>query len=236
MTKELLFLIQQHHLPFKTVASDRWFYDHWQYCISFYLEEVNCLRGSLESADIQELLESRNRWREKVRSRWPHNNFVHTHRTITDDVQENVCAFAEFLKLTMEPYKMVVSVDRCWIYTNDTNLLERIDRLPMVRNSRFSRAQIVRPKNTIAMRKPQHEYRSYFRSVKLFAQEKQHLVDFLNSQTEVRTSPAFQDWANSPFNRTQDYFFVDHNSQQWLTMMSLVRPGLIRRTVQIIAK
>jgi len=236
MTKDLLFLIQQHHLPFKTVASDRLFYDRWNYCIGFYLEEVNSLRHGLDPEKITELLRQRDHWREKVRARWPQNNFIHTHTPITDTVRENVCAFAEFLQLTTEPYKMVVSVNRCWIYTNDVHLLERIDRLPFVQRSKFTRAEIVRPKNTIAVRNPQHQYRSYFRSVKLTQEEKHNLISFLAGQTAVRSSPALLEWAGNHFGRTQDYFFVDHDSELWLTMLSLVRPGLIRRTIQIIAK
>jgi hypothetical protein len=49
-------------------------------------------------------------------------------------------------------------------------------------------------------------------------------------------SPALTEWIAEPFNRTQDYFFVDYNSESWLTMLGLIRPGLIRKTVQIVAK
>ena len=35
---------------------------------------------------------------------------------------------------------------------------------------------------------------------------------------------------------TRDYFFVDHDSLNWTTMLALVRPGLIRCTMDIIAK
>jgi hypothetical protein len=59
---------------------------------------------------------------------------------------------------------------------------------------------------------------------------------FLQGQDEVRISPALAEWVDTPFNRTQDYFFVDYNAETWLTMLSLVRPGLIRKTVQIVAK
>jgi hypothetical protein len=127
-------------------------------------------------------------------------------------------------------------VDQCWIYSNSTNLLERIDRLPFVRNSKFTEAVIVRPRNTIALKNPGHRYRSYFRAVKLTDPEQQQILTFLQGQVDVRTSPALSGWIAEPFYRTQDYFFVDYNSESWLTMLSLVRPGLIRRTVEIVAK
>ena len=41
-------------------------------------------------------------------------------------------------------------------------------------------------------------------------------------------------WVQEPFTRLQDYYFVDHDSLQWLTLVSLVSPGLIRKTMQIL--
>jgi hypothetical protein len=235
MKKGLLSLIHQ-ALPFKPVTSDRLFYDRWQYCIRFRLEEVNCLRYSLDAEKIDELLTRREMWRERVRQRWPQNNFVRPHSPITDTTREILYAFADFLKLSTDPYKMVISVDQCWIYSNSTNLLERINRLPFVRNSKFTEAVIVRPKNTVALKNPEHRYRSYFRAVKLTEPEQQGILTFLQGQTDIRTSPALSGWVAEPFYRTQDYFFVDYDSESWLTMMSLVRPGLIRKTVEIVAK
>jgi hypothetical protein len=235
MTKGLLYLIHQ-ALPFKPVPGDRLFYDHWQYCISFRLDEVNCLRYSLDAEKIDELLTRREMWRDRVRQRWPQNNFVRPHSPITDGTREILYAFADFLKLAKDPYKMVISVNQCWIYSNSVNLLERINRLPFVRNSKFTESVIVRPKNTVALKNPQHQHRSYFRTVKLTEQERQQIMSFLQGQDNVRISPALKEWMATPFNRTQDYFFVDYDSESWLTMLGLVRPGLIRKTVQIVAK
>jgi hypothetical protein len=200
------------------------------------LDEVNCLRYSLEAEDIDALLTQREAWRDRVRRRWPQNNFVRPHSPITDGTREILFAFADFLKLATVPYKMVISVNQCWIYSNDVIFLERIDRLPFVNSAKFTESVIVRPRNTVAVKNPQHCYRSYFRGVKLNPDEKDRILTFLQGQADVRISPALSDWIATPFNRTQDYFFVDYNAESWLTMLSLVRPGLIRKTVQIVAK
>jgi hypothetical protein len=221
---------------FKPVSSDRLFYDHWQYCIRFQLSEVNCLRYSLDEEEIDALLTRREIWRQRVRQRWPQNNFVRPHADITDSTRQNLYAFADFLKQTDVAYKMVISVNQCWIYSNDTNLLERIGRLPFVNSTKYTEAVIVRPRDTIAVKNPRHSYRSYFRGIKLSAVEKNKILSFLHNQPDVRISPALQEWINTPFNRTQDYFFVDYHTATWLTMLALVHPGLIRKTVQIVAK
>ena len=221
---------------FKPVKSDRLFYDHWQYCIRFRLDEVNCLRYSLDPVEIDALLARREEWRDRVRQRWPQNNFVRPHSPITDGTRETLHAFADFLKLATVPYKMVISVNQCWIYSNDTIFLERIERLPFVKYAKFTESVIVRPRNTVVLKNPQHLYRSYFRVTKLNNDEKDRISLFLQGQNDVRISPALAEWIATPFNRTQDYFFVDYNAEAWLTMLSLVRPGLIRKTVQIVAK
>jgi len=221
---------------FKPVSSDRLFYDHWQYCIRFRLDEVSALRDSLDPVEIDNLLTRRSVWRERVRNRWPQNNFVRGHDAITDQTRENLYAFADFLQQATDPYKMVISVNQCWIYSNNPNLLERIGRLPFVRNTKFTESVIVRARNTVALKNPQHEYRSYFRSIKLNTGEKDQLINFFASQPDIRISPALKSWLALPFNRTDDYFFVDYNSETWLTMLGLVRPGLIRKTSRLVAK
>jgi hypothetical protein len=224
------------NLNFKPVASDRLFYDHWQYCIRFKLDEVSALRDSLDIENINALLDRRSTWRERVRTRWPQNNFVREHAEITQTTREILYAFADFLQQVTDPYKMVISVNQCWIYSNNANLLERINRLPFVNHAKFTQSVIVRPRNTVAVRHPNHRYRSYFRNTKLATAEKDRILSFLQGQNDVRISPALTECIATPFNRTQDYFFVDYDSESWLTMLSLVRPGLIRKTVKIVAK
>jgi hypothetical protein len=221
---------------FKPVKSDRLFYDQWQYCVSFRLDEVSALRNSLDPADIADVLDSREKWRTRVRERWPHNNFVRGHDAITDRTREDLYAFADFLSLIEESYKMVISVNQCRVYSNSAILLERMGRLPFVHLPNYTESKIIRARNTLTLVNPLHEYRSYFRNTKLSTDEKNHLMDFLNGQKDVRKSPGLQQWIDQPFNRTQNYFFIDYNGSSWLTMLSLVRPGLIRRTVQIVAK
>jgi hypothetical protein len=221
---------------FKPVSSDRLFYDHWQYCIRFRLDEVSALRASMDFQEIDAALKRRSVWRERVRRRWPQNNFVRGHDAITDQTREDLYAFADFLQQVTDPYKIVISMNQCWIYSNHANLLERIGRLPFVNCTKFTESVIVRAKNTVALKNPQHQYRSYFRTTKLTTAEKDRILTFLQGQADVRISPALVEWIATPFDRTQDYFFVDYNTESWLTMLGLIRPGLIRKTVQIVAK
>ena len=109
-----------------------------------------------------------------------------------------------------------------------------LDQFDFLTKKYYSQAKVDRPKNTIKLKNPKHQFRSYFKITKLTDVQKTHLTGFLLNQKTVRLSPALDEWIVGAFNRTQDYFFIDHNEMSWLTMLSLVRPGLIRKTQQII--
>lgn len=216
------------------------FYDRFRYCISFGLQESSCLREQdLDCARIREMLQRRKHWREVSQQRWTgaHQSILAHSRwnEITEEVEQNLYNFADILRNSGVDLKLVVSTDYGWVYTNDLALIDQLQQLRMLTGKRYSEAVVDRPKNTIKLKNPQHNYRSYFKITKLTGQQKDNLIIFLtNQQPHIRVSPALLDWTTSAFHRTQDYFFVDHNQMSWLTMLALVQPSIIRKTQQII--
>lgn len=233
-------------LKFKPIVKDRLFYDRFQYCISFGLTEISCLREQdLDCTRIRGMLDRRRAWRETAQERWAtlHKNnssqqTLLTHRVwneITDEVEQNLYDFADTLRNSGTDFKLVVSANCGWVYTNSVGLISQLKPMRMLTGKKYSEAVVDRPKNTIRLKNPRHQYRSYFKITKITNQQKDMLINFLNNQqSSIRISPALTEWTNSAFHRTQDYFFVDHNEMSWLTMLSLVHPGIIRKTQQII--
>lgn len=225
---------------FKAVKKDRLFYDRFEYCIGFHLDEVSCLRV-LDHEIIDDFIERRRQWSEIAQQRWVNHRQQYgtilgkTLRRITEKTQEDLHALADVLLATPFKFKLVVSVYQGYVYTNDLELIDRLDAMPQLNYKTYTQAEIHRPKNTIKLKNSLYPFRSYFRNIKLTSQQKDNLMDFLYAQRDhVRVSPALQRWIDQPFNRTQDYFFVDHTSESWLTMLSLVQPGIIRKTMHII--
>jgi hypothetical protein len=190
------------------------------------------------------MIDRRKTWQEIAQQRWvaTGKSGVHTilaHRgrnVITDEVEQHLHDLAEMLISSGVDYKLVVSVDFGWLYTNDIELIDQLRQQKMLSNKIYTEAIVDRPKNTIRLKNPKHQHRSYFKLTKITEQQKINLVNFLTNQHEaVRCSPALVGWIKTPFHRTQDYFFVDHQDMTWLTMLALVHPGLIRKTLQIIA-
>jgi hypothetical protein len=205
------------------------------------IDEASSLRD-LSHKEIDRTIERRREWRNIAMQRWHKTGQIlgrqhilgQRKKDITDETVENLHALANILLTTTSDYKLVVSVNQAHVYTNDLVLVDQLDHLVCLERKNYSRAEINRPQNTIQLKKPQHQFRSYFKITKLTAEQKTHLTGFLLNQQTVRVSPALDEWIVGSFNRTQDYFFIDHNEMSWLTMLSLVRPGLIRKTMQII--
>jgi len=229
-------------LKFKSIAKDRLFYDRFQYCISFELTEISCLRDQdLDCARIRHMLDRRKLWREVAQQRWntvgqkPNVQQSRLWNEITDEVEQNLYEFADILRNSGVDLKLVVSSNCGWVYTNSLELIGQLKPMRMLTGKQYSKAVINRPKNTIQLKNPQHQFRSYFKITKITSQQKNMLINFLtNQQSSIRISPALGEWITSAFHRTQDYFFIDHDEMSWLTMLSLVHPGIIRKTQQII--
>lgn len=208
--------------------------------MGFQLNEISCLR-ELDHDQIDKSIKRRQQWREITEQR--QSSFVKNNlpdiakrwRPISDETIANLHELAEVLLSSAVEFKLVVSVEQGYVYSNDTALLDQLGRVNALRGKTYTQAKVERPKNTIQLKNPQHEFRSFFKITKLTVIQKKCLTDFLQNQKKhVRISPALQRWIDQPFNRTQDYFFIDHTGASWVSMLSLVAPGIIRKTMQII--
>lgn len=225
------------NIKFREVAKDRWFYDQWQYSMTFCLQEATCLRD-LDHKSIDQTLENRRKWRQIQQQRWQRGQTILVNtlnfQDITEQISQDLHAVADMLLNSQCKFKSVVSINTAWIYTNDLKLLKQLSNLSCIKHVGFSQAVIKRSRNVILLKNSQYHHRSYFRMQKLTGQQKQTLVKFLeNHQSFVRLSPSLENWLMDGFLRTQDYFFVDHKDIGWLTMLSLVSPNSIRKTMQI---
>lgn len=223
------------NLKFKSVVKDQLFYNQYEYCFGFTLAEANVMRG-LKHKLIDDRLDQRIEWREIARKRWRSSAVSHGWNEITSQIREDLHSVCDVLSGV--DCKLVVSTHFGWVYTNDINLVDHLRQVKCLRNKTYTQATINRPKNTILLKNSRYSSRSYFYNIKLTVDEKEILKNFfVNQQEYIRTSPSFAHWLyESPYYRIQDYYFIDYTGEQWLTMLSLIRPGLIRKTQTIVTK
>ena len=225
---------------FNFTYKDQLFYNRWEYSIGFFHTEANCLR-KLDHDSIDASIARRKQWREHSHQLLQNRGFIHSTvarrwNDITEETIESLHNICELLLATPYTFKIVVSSHNVWIYTNNLELINNIDTLPLI-DKEYNRAIVTRPKNTILLKNSAYTHRSYFKISKLNLAEKELLCNFfVNQLGYIRVSPALTAWCDMAFLRTQDYFFIDHNGDSWLLMLALIRPGLIRKTMQIITK
>jgi len=226
-------------LKFNPVLKDRLFYDQYRYCIKFYIQEASVL-VSLDHAQIDSRLTRRVEWRETlIQTRVQVFNVFPTRSKkleITQETRQHLHELCDVLLAFTDQFKLVVSEHHCWVYTNVVKVIQQLSDLQILKNKQFSEAIINRPKNTILLKNSSYQYRSYLQSTNLTSADKTKICNFFNNQQDsIRLGPALTRWTGTKFNRTQDYFFIDHFGESWLIMLNLVHPGLIRKTVHIIS-
>ena len=111
----------------------------------------------------------------------------------------------------------------------------------------LKRAELNLPPDTILLKNPQYQYRTYFRGRSLGKTQKARLAAWVATQgddiaaskslqafLEIETKPARVYWWRS--DATESYYYIEHNSLQYETMLSMVCPGMVRKTFPIVKK
>jgi hypothetical protein len=221
---------------YKPVNKDRLFFNRYQYCLSFVIDEATALRD-MSHESIMDTMVRRRQWREIYSTRWTqlhglNSGVPKTIKEIKDKTVRDLHTLCEFFINESTPHKVVCNSNIVYVYSNDSGFLQKLAQIECLTDCQYTQAVVTRDANTIVLKSSPYQARSYFKTTKLTIEQKDHLRQFL-AQQDVRIGPALSKWLDISFQRTQDYFFVDHHGSSWLTMLALVRPGLIRKTVQI---
>jgi hypothetical protein len=217
----------------KIVKSDRLFYDRFEYCFAFRQEEAGALRR-LTHQYVSSALELRRTWI-KMRYKSTVYSPPYSVAAMDSELEAKLHDMCDFLASIKPEHKIVIICNEIRIYLNDINLIQSWDADPRFKYPQITQSVVVRPKNTIGLRNPQHKFRVYFRSVHMTDAEKNSIKNFLYSQQEyIRLGPSLANWLLNKWLWTTETFFVDYDSEQWLLMLAMVRPGLTRKTMEII--
>jgi hypothetical protein len=214
---------------------DRLYYDAYQYSLSFQQAELYCIRGLPDSAQLDCYISNRLQY-EKYSI---YNSNAGT--KFTKDVRANLHQTLDFLKNCGIPFKFVVSGQYGSVYTNDLALVDLICKLTYIKIGNLRTAQVSKPRDTVVIRSPEFQYRTYFRERQLSDDRRQVLSDWITAQQgAVKPSPATRQWltgSNQRWKRDymQRYYYIEHDSLQYETMLNLIVPGHVRKTVPVIS-
>ena len=217
---------------FKSVNTDRLFYDQYKYCVTMGIAEATALR-TLTHEYIDHVIKLRkthrgysNAWASPLLRSGP----------ITQQVVDSLHTLCDILTNTRCQYKLIVEYSCIRVYTSDVEFVKELAHSDVRKRwQECKEVCIDRPRDTVKLKNPKHQYRSYFVRARITDQEKTAIVQYLiNNQNTLRLSPCLKDWLRQPFKWTEPYYFIDHDDDAWMVMLSLIRPGLIKKTNSII--
>ena len=99
-----------------------------------------------------------------------------------------------------------------------------------------SEVNVTHPKNTIGLKNPRHKFRTYIRSHKPTQDQINSLKAFVTAAgDDIRVSPSLRDFLTKQrYMWMQDHYFIDHNEMSMTTVLALLNPKLIRKTMPIV--
>jgi hypothetical protein len=211
------------------------YYAQYEWCITINISEAPCLRY-LDSKKFEQALRNAKHWSEQDR-------FGENFRAWGPTKETALRETRDVLLTETEQLKTVVSFRVVSIYTNHLGLADRLINLGNdgVRLRLVRRALMDKPAGVVQLRESQYAYRTYLRERKYTKDQRDMLANFLHSrQDTLRVSPALASWANGTFigyirnlSYSRSYYFVDHDHPNEGTMLSLVMPGIVRKTMPI---
>ncbi len=212
-------------MKFETVNRDSLYYGKYLYSARFVLSEVSCLR-KLDHKEIDNVLNVRELWASR------------RDRVITFDHRANCHIVADQLLNLKNPFKHVIMGNN-WLYFYTGNLedIETLSQGPMKRVATVSQATVVCPKNTIGLKDPKHQFRTYFKAHSPTEQQIRNLDDFIDANQEyIKPSNGLKSFfkRSNSYAWILDYHYIDHNDMKMVTALALLNPKLVRKTKQIV--
>lgn len=225
--------------------TDRLFFDQYCYSLKLHLKDFSCLREMRNSTktqtEVEFIVAKRFTKRLSYDRFWTYTDpgsailNVTEEQTTTKMRLDNLIDLLSILWPFKDRVKIMFSGDWGYIYSNDRDLLIKIDELPYVTGYYIKEAVVSRTKNTVVLKSSAYRFRSYFAYKKYDEDKKARILDYLKNQPDIKIGKGLKHWLKykiSDWSRRHYYF--DHNDPKIELMLRLIFPDLIRITMPII--
>lgn len=216
-------------IKIQTDVRDRLYFDRWQYSIAVLQSRISDIRG-LDLESTRKLVE----YRSSSKFLQAH----YTHNTIA-----NIYAALNFFAAETEPFKLTLSGNWAYIYTNDMSLADRLVAACPAAKVRFAKqAEVSQPRDAVMLSHSDFAYRTYLRSMWVDDQQILNLDSFFTAQNSDNVSPckSLQRFVKSNLayksHWLADHYFIDHNDPGYPLMLSLILPRVVRKTLPIVQR
>lgn len=215
-----------------TVEKNRLFYGQYCYSGKFYLSELGVIRG-LDRDKIDSIVSYRNHSRS--------SSYGFKVDKITANNVQDLKTLCDTLTQYRDQIKFVVSYNRGHVYTNNLEVLQKIQALTFLYGFSVHQVRVISAEDCIALTNPRWTYRTYFRSQTLTEHQRDVLVQYLDTRQSINLSRGLRSWCQNPKNRwwnllSQSYFFIDHDDIGEVMFLNMVAPRITNKTFKLVAK
>ena len=215
--------------------SDRLYFDKYRYCLRLNLPWVECVRY-LDHDRIEYLLEmwDTHQWYDRKINKGGTWKARHRRTLVLEDKQK-LHRLCDWLVERQGMIKQQFVRDKVFIYSNDEGELEELRYMINPEIFLLSEVIIDRPENTVKSRYPGYSVRAYLKSKSMTITEKRNLMKFINDNAwHLRLNVGLERFVSNNSSRLRDYFFIDFQDKRLLSLLELMIPGTIRKTMDII--
>jgi len=221
------------------------YYNAYEYAMTWQQDEVGCIR-SLDETKMLSHIRMRMDYEQRRNSLYkPYGESFES--KFTTRCRNNLEGMRALLATETKPKKIVFFHNFLTVYTNNLGLHGRLMACDWIESVDIKRAELNLPPDTILLKNPQYQYRTYFRGRSLGKTQKARLAAWVTTQgddvaaskslqafLEIETRPTRVYWWRN--DATESYYYIEHNSLQYETMLSMVCPGMVRKTLPIVKK
>jgi len=221
----MVLLDSQMYNPIKVPRSTLYFHQ-WQYVILLILPEASFLR-ELKHERINQSIRYRNEWIARRGGA----------RHITSEIEQTLHDTCDYLLNRTHPYKKVVCGNGLWLYTNNLEDFEDIDSIPTGEILYVNQAEVTLAPNAVTLKNPRHAFRTYFRERWLSNDDLSILRRYFSARADMfRQGPGFANLVKGKRMWLMANYFVDHNEPNADFLINMAVPGVVRKTLPIIAR
>jgi len=222
---------------YKVVPDERssLYYSEYEWCVTLHISDAHCLRD-LKTVRFEAALRNAKYWSEQDR-------FSQDFRSWGSAKESALRETRDILLEEAGEYKAVISYNVLSLYTNNVKLANRFAQLGNdgVCLHLVRQALITRPAGVVQLQESKYGYRTYLRERKYDYDQRQMLLNFLKSREgTLRPCDSLLTWLGTGRHRyminpnySRSYYLVDHDHPNEGTMISLVMPGIVRKTLPI---
>jgi len=221
----MVLLDSQMYNPIKVPRSTLYFHQ-WQYVILLILPEASFLR-ELKHERINQSIRYRNEWISRRGGA----------RHITSEIEQTLHDTCDYLLNRTHPYKKVVCGNGLWMNTNNLEDFEDIDSIPTSEILYINQAEVTLTPDAVTLKNPRHAFRTYFRERWLSNDDLATLRRYFSTRPNMfRQGPGFANLVKGKRMWLMSNYFVDHDEPNADFLINMAVPGIVRKTLPIIAR